>query len=126
MARKEGGRGKNRRPRHHRVSGPRGPRTGRRHKGDDKTGQAAKIRSELEQVLGAQVIEQVSIERLRPNPRNARRHPEHQLEKMAANVDATKHMNPLVVDESYRVLAGHARLEVAKRANTNGPNYCPS
>ena len=51
---------------------------------------------------------------LRPNPRNARTHSKNQIKKLADSIKATAHLAPVVIDEHYVVLAGHARVEASK------------
>ncbi len=51
---------------------------------------------------------------LTPNPRNARTHPEAQIEKIKKSIKAYGFLNPIIVDKAGMVIAGHARLEAAK------------
>jgi DNA modification methylase len=52
---------------------------------------------------------------LTPNPKNVRRHPPKQLTKLCRNIQAFGFSAPIVVDEHQMVLAGHGRLEAARR-----------
>ena len=47
---------------------------------------------------------------LRPHPKNARTHSKNQIKKLADSIKATAHLAPVVIDEYYVVLAGHARV----------------
>lgn len=60
-------------------------------------------------------IRQIEIRALTPNPRNVRKHPAGQLEKLARNIQTFGFTAPLVVDQDFMILAGHARFEAAKR-----------
>jgi hypothetical protein len=60
-------------------------------------------------------VELVPIGQLRPNPRNSRKHPEQQIAQLMSSVSAFGFICPIVVDENMRVLAGHGRLEAARR-----------
>ena len=76
---------------------------------------AATISSGLQSATGADAIESVSIESLKSNPRNARRHSDRQIEQIAASIRQFGFNNPLIVDENDQVLAGHGRLQAAKK-----------
>src|SRR5260370_28782100 len=56
----------------------------------------------------------VSIESLRPNPRNAKTHSKKQIGQIARSFDQFGFTNPVLIDETGMVLAGHGRLEAAK------------
>lgn len=60
------------------------------------------------------VVETVTIEDLKPSPRNARRHPKKQVQQVAASIDTFGFVVPIIVDENGNILAGHARYEAAK------------
>src|SRR5260370_14474523 len=51
---------------------------------------------------------------LKPSPNNPRRHPEAQIARLMRNI-ARVWTNPILIDETGTILAGHARLEAAKR-----------
>ncbi len=59
--------------------------------------------------------ETVDIQRLKPAARNARTHNEGQLDALVASLRVFGVISPIVVDEQYRIVAGHARYEAAKR-----------
>lgn len=62
------------------------------------------------------VTELIAVETLVPSSRNARRHGKRQIEQLTASIAEYGFINPIIVDESNRVLAGHARLEAVKAA----------
>lgn len=55
-----------------------------------------------------------SLGDLKPYPRNARRHSRKQLRKIAESLERFGWTNPILVDETGMVLAGHGRLEAAR------------
>jgi len=61
-------------------------------------------------------IEYRAVAELKPYARNARRHPEKQLVKLAASITEFGFMVPALITSNGEVIAGEARLEAAKRA----------
>ena len=61
-------------------------------------------------------IQQIAIDALKPNPRNARTHPKQQIVQLVANIRLLGFLVPILADENGAVLAGHARLLAAKQA----------
>jgi DNA modification methylase len=55
----------------------------------------------------------VSLRKLRPNKRNARTHPQKQIRQIQSNYRRFGWTNPIIVDESNIILAGHGRYEAA-------------
>lgn len=51
---------------------------------------------------------------LKPYPKNARQHSRKQLRKIAESLQRFGWTNPILIDESGMVLAGHGRLEAAR------------
>ena len=51
---------------------------------------------------------------LRPDPGNARKHSQRQLARLKAVMVEFGFTNPILIDEDSKVIAGHARLEVAR------------
>jgi DNA modification methylase len=51
---------------------------------------------------------------LKPFPGNPRRHPEEQIVRLMRSIERVW-TNPILIDESATILAGHARLEAAER-----------
>src|SRR5947208_10577490 len=56
----------------------------------------------------------VAINDLQPFPGNPRRHPEHQIARLMQSIERVW-TNPILIDETRTILAGHARLEAAMR-----------
>lgn len=63
----------------------------------------------------ARAIEMWPVARLRPYARNARTHDAAQVEKIAASILEFGFTNPILVDESDGIIAGHGRLMAAER-----------
>jgi DNA modification methylase len=61
------------------------------------------------------IIEYRSLADLKPDPRNARTHTKRQVEQIAASIQAFGFTNPVLIDESGNLIAGHGRLLAAKR-----------
>jgi DNA modification methylase len=62
---------------------------------------------------------------LKSNPRNARTHSRRQLRQIADSIEAFGFNNPILVDESHFILAGHGRVEAAKLLGlTDVPTVC--
>jgi ParB/RepB/Spo0J family partition protein len=59
-------------------------------------------------------IELVSLDTIKPNPRNARTHSKKQIEQIANSIDAFGFTVPVIIDETSTLLAGHGRFEAAK------------
>ena len=63
----------------------------------------------------AQHIEPWPIKDLQPYEHNARTHTADQVEKVAASIREFGFTNPILIDKSNGVVAGHARLQAAKQ-----------
>lgn len=61
-------------------------------------------------------VEQIPIASVVPYERNARKHPEPQLVKLAGSIQQFGFIVPIVVNAERQVLTGRARLDAAKRA----------
>lgn len=59
-------------------------------------------------------IEMIPIDRLNPNPKNARKHSPAQIRQIAGSIRAFRFNVPLLVDEAMTILAGHGRLLACK------------
>lgn len=55
-----------------------------------------------------------SPESLKPDPRNARTHSKRQVEQIVASIREFGFSNPILIDESAMLIAGHGRLLAAK------------
>ena len=56
----------------------------------------------------------LAIDELKPFPENPRRHPEAQIVRLMRSIEQVW-TNPILIDETATILAGHGRLEAAKR-----------
>ena len=59
-------------------------------------------------------VECLAITSLKPSPRNARTHSKAQIEQIAASIQEFGFTNPVLIDETKTILAGHGRVEAAK------------
>jgi len=60
-------------------------------------------------------IDMMPIIRIKPADRNARTHMRKQIDQLADSIKRFGAINPVVVDDCGRLVAGHARCEAAKR-----------
>jgi DNA modification methylase len=60
-------------------------------------------------------VHMVPIGELRPYERNSRTHSDAQIDQIIASLNEFGWTNPVLVDEGLGVIAGHARVEAAKR-----------
>ena len=59
--------------------------------------------------------EEVSLDKLKPNEKNPRKHPEDLIKRLVASIKEFGKTMPMIVDEDYNIIAGHARLKAAQR-----------
>ena len=59
-------------------------------------------------------VKLVSVDKLKPHPKNARTHPKKQIRQIATSIERFGFTSPILVDEDNAVLAGHGRLAAAK------------
>ena len=59
-------------------------------------------------------VDYVSPDLLRPSPRNARLHSRKKIRQLSQSIKALKVIAPILVDEDFEILAGHARWAAAK------------
>ena len=59
--------------------------------------------------------ENVRIDKLKPYKNNARTHNEKQVEKIANSIKEFGFINPVLIDSEYGIIAGHGRIEGAKK-----------
>jgi DNA modification methylase len=55
------------------------------------------------------------VKELKPDPRNPRTHPPKQIEQIARNIAAFGFVNPILLDDAGVIIAGHGRLQAAKK-----------
>ena len=60
-------------------------------------------------------IAYLALDRLKPDPRNARRHSAKQIGQIARSIEAFGFNVPILVDGDGNVVAGHGRLAAARR-----------
>lgn len=60
-----------------------------------------------------QVVE-LSVDLLKPYPRNARTHSKKQIKQIAASIERFGFTNPVLVSDAGEIIAGHGRVEAAK------------
>ncbi len=63
------------------------------------------------------MLEQRSIDQLTPYKHNARVHSEEQVEQIAQSIKEFGFVNPVLIDDQNTILAGHGRVEAAKKLN---------
>jgi DNA modification methylase len=59
-------------------------------------------------------IQQVSVQSLKPYPRNARHHSKVQIKQIAASIERFGFNNPILIADDGEIVAGHGRLAAAK------------
>lgn len=59
-------------------------------------------------------IKFLTLKELQTNPKNARTHAKRQIKQIATSIEKFGFLNPILIDETGMVLAGHGRLEAAK------------
>ena len=60
------------------------------------------------------IIRWEPTEALKPYSRNARTHTKHQIRQIAESVRVFGFTNPVLIDRSNQIIAGHGRVEAAK------------
>lgn len=63
--------------------------------------------------------EMVSVEELRPHPRNYRKHPEDQIEHLVDSIKQNGFYRNVVIARDGTILAGHGVVEACIRLNTS-------
>lgn len=61
-------------------------------------------------------VEQVDLHKLKPFPENPKRHPEKQIERLVRSLKEFGWTNPILATKDNMIIAGHARVEAAKKA----------
>src|SRR5262245_58150134 len=81
----------------------------------DRVRQIEQIDDEIHRAVEPGVIEYVPVGHLKPNPHNARKHPESQIDLLAASIRQFGFVGAIIVDEGKVIVAGHGRYQAAKR-----------
>lgn len=64
-------------------------------------------------------IELVATHMLKPNERSPRTHSDKQIQQVASSISRFGFVVPIIIDDEYRIVAGHARWLAAKLLNQN-------
>jgi len=64
-----------------------------------------------------------AVRKLRPNKRNARTHPKKQIKQLANVIRQFGWTYPIVVDENYEIICGHARWEAARSLDSRKSRF---
>lgn len=67
-------------------------------------------------------LEVIDINKLIPYANNARTHSDEQIKKIQSSLREFGFVNPVLIDKSFSIIAGHGRVEAAKR---EGLTECP-
>lgn len=69
----------------------------------------------IQKELGKKHIrdEDTPLEKLKPNPKNPRHHPESLITQLEESIKRFGRISPIIVDEDYNIVAGHARHKAA-------------
>lgn len=60
-------------------------------------------------------VVELPLSEVRAAARNARTHPEEQIERLMSNITMFGFLIPILIDDTRTIVAGHARLEAARR-----------
>ena len=74
---------------------------------------ARRLLGNRRQAVSTPRVETLPIAALRPNPKNPRKHSSRQLKRLAALIREVGFINPVIVDETMMILAGHGRVAAA-------------
>ena len=78
--------------------------------------QIEQIGDEIRRAVEPGTIEYVPVGDLKPDPHNARRHPQKQIDLLAASMRQFGFVGVITVDEGNVIISGHGRQEAAKQA----------
>ena len=98
------------------------------HGGEEDAAASARVRQieqiddEIRRAVEPGAIEYVPVGELKPDPHNARKHPESQIDLLAASIRQFGFVGAIIVDEDNGIISGHGRYEAAKR---NGMDLVP-
>lgn len=59
------------------------------------------------------------VDQLQPYPKNARTHSDYQIKQLADFIKSVGYIDPIIIDETDMILAGHGRALAALRADIN-------
>src|SRR5262249_7050549 len=81
----------------------------------DHVRQIEQIDDEIRRAAEPGAIEYVSVGHLKPNPPNARKHPESQIDLLASSIRQFGFVGAIIIDEGNVIISGHGRSAAAKR-----------
>jgi len=81
----------------------------------DHARQIEQLDDEIRRAVEPGAIENVPVGDLKPDPRNARKHPESQINLLAASIRQFGFVGVITIDEGNRIIAGHGRHQAANR-----------
>lgn len=76
-------------------------------------------RRKLDRKIAQTEIEIVPVSLLKPNARNAKRHPETQIALLSESIKKFGFTQPILIDEGGLILCGHGRFLAAKKAGVS-------
>jgi len=77
--------------------------------------QIEQIDDEFRRAVGPGAIEYLPVGDLKPDPRNARKHPRSQIDLLAASIRQFGFVGAIVIDGENAIIAGHGRYQAAQR-----------
>jgi hypothetical protein len=84
--------------------------------------QIDQVDDEIRRALEPGAIEHIPVGDLKPDPHNARKHPESQIDSLAASIREFGFVGAIIVDEANVIISGHGRHAAAKH---NGMDVVP-
>jgi len=60
-------------------------------------------------------VQEVSLEKLVLYEKNAKKHPQDQIDLLVRSITEYGFINPCLIDKDFKVIAGHGRIEAAKQ-----------
>ena len=81
----------------------------------DRVRQIQQIDDEFRRAVEPGAIEYIPVEALKPDPYNARKHPESQIDLLAASIRQFGFVGAITVDEGNIIISGHGRHAAAVR-----------
>jgi DNA modification methylase len=69
-------------------------------------------------------IEYLPVRELRPHPNNARTHSTKQIRQIAKSIEQFGFCNPVLIDDSKQIIAGHGRVQAAKLLGIDAVPTC--
>jgi DNA modification methylase len=81
----------------------------------DRARQIEQLDDEIRRAVEPGTIEYVPVGDLKPDPRNARKHPDSQINLLAASIRQFGFVGAIIVDEANVIISGHGRHAAAER-----------